>query len=261
MDMVHVQSPSPLVWVRRENGTFIGLTYEKEQEVLAWHRHGLGGSGLVKDLGAIAGDDGDEYWMTVERVIDGQTVRYIEIMTTPEIGNTAKADFTYLDCHLTYDGAPTATVSGLNHLEGETIKVLADGAVHPDVTVLGGRITLGTEASVIHIGYGYTSILETMDLEAGAQAGTAHGRPKRISNCSVRFYRTLGGRLGTAAKMDTIPFRSTADPMDASPPLFSGFKHVPFPAGWEGEALVRIEHDQPLPCNVLSVTVEMNVTG
>ena len=77
----------------------------------------------------------------------------------------------------------------------------------------------------------------------------------------MRFYRTLGGKVGATGKMDTIPFRRPSDPMGSSPSLFTGFKHVPFEPGWEEEATVRIEHDQPLPCNVLSVTVEMNVTG
>lgn len=263
MDLVYQQDPEPVVWVRREDGTFIGLTYEKVQEVLGWHRHALGGTGAeIVDFGAIPGDSGDEFWITVERTIDETTKRYIEVLTNQNINTTAKEDFTFLDCHLTYDGTATDTVTGLNHLEGETVSVLADGAVHPDVTVLGGSITLGREASVIHIGYGYTAVLETMDLEAGAQAGTAHGRPKRISECVTRFYRSLGGRIGISAdKMEPILFRTSADAMGSSPPLSSGFKRSDFPAGWEDEAIVRLEHDQPLPCNVLSVTVEMNVTG
>lgn len=263
MDLVYQQDPEPVVWVRREDGTFIGLTYEKVQEVLGWHRHALGGTDAeIVDFGAIPGDSGDEFWITVERTIDETTKRYIEVLTNQNIGTTAKEDFTFLDCHLTYDGTATDTVTGLNHLEGETVSVLADGAVHPDVTVLGGSITLGREASVIHIGYGYTAVLETMDLEAGAQAGTAHGRPKRISECVTRFYRSLGGRIGISAdKMEPILFRTSADAMGSSPPLSSGFKRSDFPAGWEDEAIVRLEHDQPLPCNVLSVTVEMNVTG
>jgi hypothetical protein len=263
LDLCYQQDPDSVLWARRANGTIIGMTNEEQQEVIAWHRHSIGGtSASVIDAGVIPGDSGDELWMIVTRTIDGGTKRYVEVMTAQGIGDTEKSDFTFLDCHLTYDGAATDTVSGLNHLEGETVSILADGAVHPDVTVTAGRITLTREASIIHIGYGYTAVLETLDLEAGAQAGTAHGRPKRISNCVVRFYRSLGGRLGpSASKMDDILFRSIGDPMGSSPPLFSGFKKVEFPNGWDEEAIVRIEHDQPLPCNVLSVTVEMNVTG
>lgn len=256
------QDPDPIIWLHREDGSFVGLTYEKEQQVVAWHRHNLAGdSAQVEQMRALPGDSGDEVWMIVEREIDGVAVRYHEVLTSDRISTTDKADSRYLDCHLTYDGSETSTVSGLWHLEGETVQVLADGAVHPSVTVAAGKITLNRSASVIHIGYSYTAVLETMDLDAGAQAGTSVGAPKRIVRAKTRFYRTLGGKVGRDGTMDQIPWRKASDPMDASPPLFTGFKNVDFPAGWEQDAIVRIEHDQPLPCNVLSVTVPMSTTG
>lgn len=260
--IVYQQDPDPVVWVSRRNGTLIGMTYEKEQQVLAWHRHSIGGDGLISDTACIPGASGDELWCIMEREIDGATVYYHEILTNGRIDVLAKEDSKYLDAHLTYDGAATDTVSGLWHLEGETVSVLADGAVHPAVTVSDGRITLEYEASTICIGYGYTSTLTTMDLEAGAQAGTAHGRPKRVSQCVLRFHRSLGGSCGpSSTSMDVIPFRTSHLPMGESPPLFSGFKTVDFPGGWGQEARIRFEHSDPLPCNLLSITVEMNVTG
>lgn len=262
VNATYAQDPDPIVWLHRADGTFCGLTYEKEQQVLGWHQHELEGPGaFVKHMRALPGDSGDDVWMIVEREVNGETVRYHEVLTNDDINTTAKEDSRFLDCHLSYDGAPTSTVSGLWHLEGETVRVLADGAVHALVTVMDGKITLTRAASKIHVGYSYLSELETMDLEAGAQAGTAHGRPKRISEVNAKFYRSLGGRIGTSAQMDLLPSRSSSDPMDASPPLFSGFYPISFPAGWEDEAVVRLEHDDPLPCNLMSFTVSQNVTG
>lgn len=262
LGLTHQQDPDPIIWVTRADGTFVGQTYEKEQQVLAWHRHTLGGdSPSVEQMRSIPGDSGDDVWMVVARDIDGVTKRYHEMLTSDDIGSTDKADSRYLDCFLTYDSTPTSTVSGLWHLEGETVQVLADGAVHPNVTVASGKITLNRSASKVHIGYSYTSTLETVDLEFGAQMGTAHGQPKRVVRAKTKFYRTLGGRVGREGQMDTIPFRTTSDVMGSSPALFSGFKNVDFPAGWDQEAVVRIEHDLPLPCNVLAATVPMSVTG
>lgn len=262
VDAAYQQSPEPIIWMHREDGSFVGLTYEKEQQVLAWHRHNLAGDeAFVRRMLALPGNSGDDLWMVVDRNIDGVAKRYHEILTSDDIGSTAKADARYLDCHLTYDGASTTTVSGLWHLEGETVQVLADGAVREDVTVINGKITLTKAASVIHIGYVYTATLETVDIEAGAQAGTAHGRTKRISEVVLRFYRTLGGEIGYDGNMEPIPSRSSADPMDASPPLFSGFRNVDFPMDWEQEAIVSVVHSQPLPCNVTSMTVALNTSG
>ena len=261
--LAYTQDPDPIVWVLRENGTLVGLSYEKDQQVLAWHRHTVAGSDVVvDDFGVIPGADGDELWLIVERSIDGVDKMYLEIMTTQNIGDTDKADFTLLDCHLSYDGAATTTITGLWHLEGETVQVLADGAVQDDVTVADGKITLTRSASTVHVGYNYTATLETMDLEAGAVQGTAHGRVKRISEAMLQVYRSMGGKMGyDADSMDWIPTRTSADAMDASVSLYSGFRRVEFPKGYEYESYVRVEQTQPLPLNVLGVTVEMNVSG
>jgi hypothetical protein len=262
LDATFQQDPDPIIWIPRADGSFVGLTYEKEQQVLAWHRHALAGdTATVEHMRALPGSSGDDVWMVVRREIDGVATRYHEILTSDRIGTTDKADSRFLDCHLTYDSTPTETVTGLWHLEGETVQVLADGAVHPNVTVANGRITLNREASVIHIGYVYTAVLETMDIDAGTQAGSSVGAPKRVIDAKPRFFRTLGGKVGREGEMEEIPFRVPSDPMGSSPPLFSGLKKVKFPHGWDNEAIVRIEHDQPLPCNVLSITVPMTATG
>lgn len=262
LDATFQQDPDPIIWIPRADGSFVGLTYEKEQQVLAWHRHALAGdTATVEHMRALPGSSGDDVWMVVRREIDGVATRYHEILTSDRIGTTDKADSRFLDCHLTYDSTATETVTGLWHLEGETVQVLADGAVHPNVTVANGRITLNREASVIHIGYVYTAVLETMDIDAGTQAGSSVGAPKRVIDAKPRFFRTLGGKVGREGEMEEIPFRVPSDPMGSSPPLFSGLKKVKFPHGWDSEAIVRIEHDQPLPCNVLSITVPMTATG
>lgn len=262
VNATYQQDPDPIIWMHREDGKFCGLTYEKEQQVLAWHLHELGGdTPQVEHMRGVPGSSGDDVWMIVEREINGVATRYHEVLTSDPIGATDKADSRYVDCHLTYDGSATSTITGLWHLEGETVQVLADGAVHPNVTVANGKVTLQRSASVVHLGYSYLSVLETMDLEAGAQMGAAHGAPKRISRVKPRFLRTLGGRFGREGSMDDIPWRSTTDPMGSSPPLFTGLKKVDFPAGWDDEAIVRVEHDLPLPCNLLAIVVSQNVTG
>ena len=158
-------------------------------------------------------------------------------------------------------------VSGLNHLEGETVSILADGASHPNKTVASGAITLDRAASIIHVGYGFESDVETLRPDVGNPAGTAQGRIKRISEVVIRFYRTLGAKVGFHNRatdehvLDIIPFRTSADEMDAPPALFSGDKELPFPRGYDTANRIFIRQDQPLPMTVSSVMMEVRTNN
>ncbi len=88
------------------------------------------------------------------------------------------------------------TISGLDHLEGQVVSVLANGATHPDRTVSGGSITLARSSTKVKVGLKYTSLLQTMRLDAGAQNGTSQAKTKRIFNISIRLYESIGVEVG-----------------------------------------------------------------
>src|SRR5690606_6324566 len=121
----------------------------------------------VAVIPAPAGDR-DELWLVVRSSIDGATLRYIEYLEALWDPANDLPDAFFVDSGLTYDGAPSSTISGLDHLEGESVSILADGATHPERTVVQGRITLDRDASKVQVGLAYTSTLQTMKLEAGA---------------------------------------------------------------------------------------------
>ena len=159
-----------------------------------------------------------------------------------------------------YDGGGTVketstTFSGLDHLEGATVAVLADGAVHPDRTVSTGSITLTRPAGVVIAGLPYTSTLETMPLEIATQEGTSQGKLKRIHGLTVRFNNSLGGKVGSSlTSLEELTFRTTGDLMGRPPALRSADKDVgAFPGDSDYEAAVVVVQDQPLPQTVLAV--------
>lgn len=258
VDLAYQAEPYSLVWAARGDGALLGLTYLREEKVTAWHRHPpaltIAGAGAVESVASIPGDGTDELWLIVKRTIGGATKRYVELLDPfPEL-DAAPADLFYVDCGLTYDGAPATVISGADHLEGETVQILADGAEHPTKTVTGGAVTLDYAASVVQLGLGYASTIQPMRLEAGAQDGTAQGKKKRIDRVTVRLLRSLGMKLGRSeTTLDDIPFRSTSDPMDAAPPLFSGDKEIVFRGDYETDGDVLIRQDRPLPLTVLSL--------
>lgn len=150
-------------------------------------------------------------------------------------------------------------ISGLDHLAGETVTVLADGATHPDRLVSpAGKITLERPASWAHVGLGYVSRLTTMDLEAGAADGAAQGKKRRLHRVIVRFIDSLGARVGAQPGLtEDVVFRDPGTAMDQSPPLFSGDKVVAFPKGWDRQALVTVLQEQPLPCTVAALIPQL----
>lgn len=254
------QEPWSIIWFVREDGQLIGMTYERDQDVIGWHRHILGGTfnggdSVVESVACIPTPDGtaDETWLIVKRDIDGTTRRFIEYITTKFNATTTTNAF-FVDCGLTYDSTPATTITGLDHLEGETVSILADGANHPDRTVSGGSITLNRLASVVHVGFSYDSNVQTLNIEAGAADGTSQGKTKRIHRVSIRLHKTLGLKFGpNADSLDAMTFRTSSDHTNSPPALFTGDKSINWNGYYETEGSMYFRQDQPLPFTLLGL--------
>lgn len=151
-----------------------------------------------------------------------------------------------------------STVSGLDHLEGKTVSILVDGASHPQKVVSSGSVTLNDTYGEIHVGLPYISKLLTLRPEFGSATGTAQGKKKVIYEATIRIYKSLGMKVGNEENNDIVPFRSTSDPMNTPPELFTGDKRLKFPVGWNRDSLVLITQEQPLPLNILAIMLKMN---
>jgi hypothetical protein len=254
------QEPNQVIWCARNDGQLVGLTYQREQQVVAWHRHifgGVFGSGnSVCDSVATIPTDDSEYqtWVIVKRTINGATKRYVEYIHQYDFDETDDTSFNFLDSQLAYDGSPATTISGLSHLEGETVSVLADGATHPDKVVSSGSITLDRSASKVKVGLGYTSLLQTMRIDAGSQNGTSQSKTKRIYEITARLYESIGVEIGPDLdNMERIPFRSSANAMGSGINVFTGDKEIEFRGNYETDGFIFVRQTQPLPLTILSL--------
>lgn len=143
------------------------------------------------------------------------------------------------------------SISGLDHLEGETVRVIADGSVHPDETVVDGSITLDYEVSAAHVGCGYKGVLRSMMLEPGSASGSGATKVKNIDEVFFRFLNTLGVKYGLDIyALEQLVFRSTGDIGSRPSPLFSGIKSVKYPDKWQREKHINLVQELPLPCTV-----------
>ena len=269
VEIAYQKEPDSIVWAVRDDGALLGMTYRREQDVVGWHQHVLGGrsdvngtQALVESIAVIPAADGsrDELWLIVRRRINGQSVRYVEYMEAPLPDDGAQADAFYVDSGLTgIFEVPDATLSNLDHLEGETVQILADGASHPDRVVADGKIVLDRAATVVQAGlsYDHLSELQTLNLEAGAGDGTAQGKTKRITNCTIRFHRSLGAKVGpeedTLDPVADLMFRDASTPMGTPNSLFTGDSFVAWPGGYDTEARVTIVPVGAFPCTVIAI--------
>jgi len=258
------QEPDSVVWATRADGTLLGMTYRREEEVVAWHKHVIGGAfsggqAVVESIATLPSDSGeDELYMIVKRTINSVTKRYVEKLKLFDFGaNTTSAFF--VDSGLSYSGSAINSLSGLHHLPGESVSVLANGASHPDKTVASGSISLDFSATSASVGFGFTSNLETLRIESGSVDGTSQGKPKRIHAITLRLFETVGVEVGNGASdLDRIPFRDSSMGMDTAIPLFTGDKEIEFPGGFEDDDRIFVRQTQPLPLTVLALFPRMN---
>ena len=213
------------------------------------------GKAVCESVAVIPTDDTEyEVYVIVKRTINGATRRFVEVLNVFDFDQTDNTSFNFLDSQLSYSGSAASTISGLDHLEGQTVSILADGASHPDKTVSSGSVTLDRSALNVKVGLAYTSLLQTMRLNSGSQNGTSQGKTKRIYDITVRMFETIGVEVGPNLNdMERIPFRSSADLMDEGIPPFTGDKEVEFRGNYETDGFIFVRQTQPLPFTILSL--------
>jgi len=213
------------------------------------------GKAVVESAAVIPTDDTEyQVYVIIKRTVNNITRRYVEFLNVFDFDETDNSSFNFLDSELSYSGSAVSTLSGLDHLEGQVVSILADGATHPNRTVSSGSITLDRSAKSVKVGLAYTSLLQTMRLNAGSQNGTSQGKTKRIYDITVRMFETIGVEVGPDLNnMERIPFRSSADLMDEGIPPFTGDKEVEFRGNYETDGFIFVRQTQPLPFTILSL--------
>jgi hypothetical protein len=258
VDWAYAQTPNSIAWVVLDDGSFLSLTYIKEQEMLAWTRHDT--DGLVENVAVIPDGNEDRVYFVVKRTINGSTVRYIEKMETRVIADIEDAVF--MDSSLTYDSTPTATVTGLDHLEGEDVAVFADGFVvaspnnpaYKKITVSGGSITLDDTYSTIHVGLPYLSDIETLGIDSFS------GEKKIITRLNAFIEKSRGFFAGSENPGDTTPTNHltetklrTTESYDEPIELKTEEVDLNIRGKYSDGGRVFIRNVDPLPLAVLSI--------
>jgi hypothetical protein len=188
--------------------------------------------------------------------IGGEIIAYAAISVLDLTGCTRGQNITTATSHTSGDTVKEVVniIAGLDHLEGQTVSILVDGATHPTKVVASNQITLDRFGTDVKVGLQYTSILKTMRIDAGSQDGTSQGKTKRIYEVTARLYETVGVEVGPDLNnMERIPFRTSANPMDQGIPPFTGDKQVEFRGNYDTDGFMMVRQTQPLPLTLLSL--------
>lgn len=214
-DFAYQRDPHRTVWVRLANGAFATLTWMPSEKVVGWQRQTFK-NGVVEQVTAIRSADTTvhELWMIVRRTINGATRRYLEVLQVffdaidPDDARATGAWF--VDSGLEYAGPPATELSGLDHLEGETVVVFADGGERKErPTVAGGKITLTRPASHALVGLPIVARAKTLPFEMMTQQGSTKGEAKDARDVYVEMYESAGGAIsinGGLSEPITVPW-------------------------------------------------------
>lgn len=260
------QQPDPVIWAIRNDGVLISLTYEPDQNVIAWARH-TSGTGLFESVAVIYGDEGDadQVWFVVNR---GGT-RFLERFDPDhftKLDDGTAAELVYLDSAVLGTGTDITTLSGLDHLEGETVDILADGGVEPSDSVSSGDVTIEDAADTIIAGIPYTSKLQPSKIEVALEDGTAQGRKFLAKRATLNVWKSYGFQYSddpdaTEAKWFNALGRDTETDLGDPDALFTGQVDIINLGGHKASVDFTIRQTLPLPCNILAIIPKIEIGG
>lgn len=257
-DWAYSEFPFAVLWACRSDGTLLGLTYLKEQNVWAWHRHETQGSVLSvatiperNQWGAIE----NVLYLVAQRSVGGISHYYIERMVSRQMGeeNNDIAQAWFVDCGLRYTGSPVSRVSGLDHLEGETVSACIDGKGYSGLVVRSGSVNLPVAGSIVTVGLPYIAHARTLPMDMAQPP--LFSRKKRISRVYCSLYNTEGLEVSSNDGANLFPLGETAQTG-----AYSGIYETRIPsAKWTQLGQFDFYQRNPLPCTISTFSFSVEV--
>jgi hypothetical protein len=265
-DIAYAQLPHSMVWATRSDGKLLGLTYLREHDIAGWHQHDTGAGGVFERVAVLPAVTEDEVYVIVRRTIDGASVRYIEKLARRQID--AVEDGVFMDSALSYDGVPVQLISGLDHLEGEVVSVLADGKVmfngDPDAydvesfRVTNGQIDLPWAAQKVHAGVPIRfAEIETLDLDV--EGTNVRDKQKRVQSVAVLIEDSTP-RFLAGPDADHL-IAASVDRWESQAVTITGQININLTSEYSLGGRVRLRNPDPLPWSVLGVLPHLEFGG
>lgn len=247
-EMAYAKRPDKTIHVVTDTGDMMVGTFSREEQVIGWSLYVTDGS--YESVASIRESGEDQVWVVVNRTIDGATARYVEVF---DQGTGTSTIDGFSDSYLTYTGAATATLTGLEHLEGEVVEIKIDGGTHVSKTVTSGEVTLGTSTTSATIGMPYTMTVETLPVEKQLASDSVQGQQVSWVEPILRVYNSAYPTINGHARTIRVADNSN---MDEGPILATGLIKY---ANVDASTLL-ITDTGPLPIFINSISGEVDVS-
>lgn len=251
------QEQDKTIWVLFEDGSMAYCCYMKEQEVLGWSEFET--DGKVVSIATIMSNFNDTLFLAVERENGICIERLDRRFSSKEV-----KDQIFLDSSIVYEdeGRQFNTITGLTHLNGQSVDILADGFIIKNVLVENGTVTLDTYVTKAIIGLPYETRVETLDINYQGNGNATFGDKRRAVSAVVQFIDSCDCKMGTSnGPLDEVIFR-TDEPLGTPTPLKTEKKDINLTSSHNEEEHIVIVQDKPLPFTVCAINqkVSMGVT-
>jgi hypothetical protein len=263
------KSPYPIIWAVLEDGSLAGLSYHRDVEGLraGWHKHIIGGksdaSGTQAQVESIAVipdllGEKENLWMIVKRWINGAAVKHVEFLWDFYVGDDDSNPLVQDDAYFVDGGrffdfsvggfSPSTSLTGLSHLNGETVQVFGDGVHMGTFVVSSGTVTLPTAVTKAAVGLAFKTQVQLCRKDVGSADGSALGKKQRTNQVAVEFFLSAGVKMGMDFNsLDTLQF-------DGAPDFFSGLHEQQLQSSHSTNARVCFEVTDPTPMMVLAIS-------
>jgi hypothetical protein len=248
VDLSYQRTPVPLVYAPREDGQCPTLTLHEKQQVAAWSRQIT--DGIVESVATIPIAGGHQTWVLVARVVNGATVRYIEVFDSAVACDSALTGTS---------GAGQATWTAA-HLKGKTIQCVADGRYMGTFTAdpVTGNFTLPRVAFEVMYGLPYSCRIKILTPEIQTGEGTAQGNAMSTHEVAINFLQSYSCKVNGRE----VPFRKLGVTLlDQALTPFTGYKKIEN-LGWAtGQSDIEITSEIPLPFHVRAIVRKWTVNA
>lgn len=262
IEIAYQEEPEPRVYCVRQDGELAVMTFKPDQQVYAWSRYTEPTGGGFESVCVTPGVPEDYIDVIVRRVIGGVEKRFRERFAPQDFDESVEA--VRVQSAVVYDGVATDTISGLDHLEGETVAVWANGRVHDDCVVDSGSITLNYEVTHAVVGLNYVGKWQSVKLAYGARYGTALGQEKKVERAGLCVLETPVGAVGYGRNFEAIDWLTGEYEdgmiMDEPVTLITDEISQSIEGATERDARFCVLMDKPAPATVLAVIPNVNLS-
>ncbi len=251
-----------VLWMVRGDGQLSSMLYEKELGIVAFSRQIT--DGTFESVGVLTGVNAeDEVWLSVNRIVNGKTVRYIERIALGQSEAVSDADkslWWYVDSGTRISQAVSTTISGLSYLEAKTVSVwgMSSTIGWANVglfTVTSGSITIPYPLTNALVGLSYTSTMSPMRIAVDLQDGSSMGRKQSINELNINLFNSMGGTVSAdGINWAPIVCRQMGDLMDVSPDPVNGWRRAIIKSNIDDFTDIIIQSSSPMPLTIRAIS-------